>query len=135
MTEQVIDTFENPFLGLEGKIMRELQEENKESDPVQVNANDRDFEQQIFESFVKEKATLLSYVTDLLQFAAKSQSIDLVQAKVLEGYNTAEAAEESKTEPELRIKNNQECGILAARINAVVSIIKQTNHPGAQLNC
>ena len=34
MTEQVIDTFENPFLGLEGKIMRELHEENKESDPV-----------------------------------------------------------------------------------------------------
>ena len=73
MTEQVIDTFENPFLGLEGKIMKELQEENKDGgDPVQVNANDKDFEQQIFESFVKEKATLLSYVRDLLQFAAKS---------------------------------------------------------------
>ena len=113
----MIDTFENPFLGLESKIMKELQEEESkeghEQHPLQVNANDRDFEQQIFESFVKEKATLLGYVRDLLRFAAKSQDIDLVQAKILE--NSPQADEE-----ELRIKNNQECGILAARINAVL---------------
>ena len=113
----MIDTFENPFLGLEGKIMKELQEEEskmggEQQNALQVNANDRDFEQQIFESFVKEKATLLGYVGDLLRFAAKSQDIDLVQAKILENNNAG--AEE------MRIKNNQECGILAARINAVL---------------
>ena len=119
MTEQVIDTFENPFLGLENKIMKSLQEDGKGADPVQVNQHDKDFEQQIFETFVKEKTTLLGYVTDLLKFAAKSQDIDLVAGKILED-SSSTSIEESKTIGELRISNNHECGILAARINAVL---------------
>ena len=116
MTEQVIDAFENPFLGREDKIMKSLQEEQNGSDPVQVNQHDKDFEQQIFETFVKEKTTLLGYVLDLLKFAAKSQDVDLYASKIIE---EPMVTEESKT-AELRISNNHECGILAARINAVL---------------
>ena len=105
MTEQVIDTFENPFLGLEGKIMKELQEENKGSDFEQINSNDRDFEQQIFESFVKEKSTLLGYVTDLIRFAAKSQEINLTEAKIFEAKAGSEETKAADGD-ELRIRNN-----------------------------
>lgn len=37
----------------------------------------------MFETFVKEKTTLLSYVHDLIRFAAKLQDIDIETGKIL----------------------------------------------------
>ena len=37
----------------------------------------------MFETFVKEKGTLLRYVHDMISFAAKTQNIELSGAKVL----------------------------------------------------
>ena len=68
-----IDPFENPFLGMEGKIKKTLGE--TEAEHTKVDAAQRgaelDGEQQMFETFVKEKATLIGYVRDLIRFAAK----------------------------------------------------------------
>lgn len=72
----------------------------------------------MFETFVKEKTTLLGYVHDLIKFAAKSQNIDVgPQSKIL----VETVQEETKVEDELRIKDTRECCIIAARVNAVVS--------------
>ena len=70
----------------------------------------------MFETFVKEKTTLLSYVHDLIKFAAKTQEIDLAQTKIL-----GDLPEESKEASELRIKSIRDCAITANRINGVVS--------------
>jgi len=67
-------------------------------------------EQQMFETFVKEKTTLLGYVHDLIRFAAKLQIIDLASTNIL-----PQAGEE------IRIKNNRECCIIAVRVGLVVS--------------
>mmetsp|Transcript_33879 Transcript_33879/g.41849 ORF Transcript_33879/g.41849 Transcript_33879/m.41849 type:complete len:81 (+) Transcript_33879:68-310(+) len=74
-----------------------------------------DGEMQTFETFVKEKNTLLGYVYDLIRFAAKLQDIDLVAGKILPA-----AEEESKEQAELRIKSDKDCAIFANRINGVL---------------
>ena len=79
MAEQSIDTFENPFLGMEGKIMKNLGETTAEGHQKRVDVGEQEGEQQMFETFVKEKATLLGYVHDMIRFAAKLQDIDLEQ--------------------------------------------------------
>ena len=70
----------------------------------------------MFETFVKEKTTLLGYVHDLVRFAAKLQEIDLTQTTILP------LLEETKSGDELRIKNNRECYIIGVRVGLVVSI-------------
>ena len=79
-----IDEFENPFLGLEFKMQKNLGE-SKVRGYTKAEGQDQNQEggeHQMFETFVKEKATLLGYVHDLVRFAAKIQEIDLVQAGV-----------------------------------------------------
>ena len=83
-----------------------------------------DGEQQMFETFVKEKNTLLSYVHDLIRFAAKLQDIDIEAGKILGEQQVAAQPEESKdpaANAELRIKSEKDCANIANRINGVVS--------------
>ena len=84
-----------------------------------VDAGDQDGEQQMFETFVKEKATLLGYVYDMIRFAAKLQDIDLEQQP---GSNILgqQEDEEMKTDEELRIKDIRECCIMGTRIHLVL---------------
>ena len=73
----------------------------------------------MFETFVKEKTTLLGYVHDMIRFAAKLQEIDLEQQP---GSNVLpqQEGEEVKTDGELRIKNTRECCIIGTRIHLVL---------------
>lgn len=114
---QNIDVFENPFLGMEGKIKKTLGESEEHAHTKVVQAG-TDTEQQMFESFVKEKTTLLSYMHDMIRFAAKLQDIDLSTNNIID----AESPEEEKKEDELRIKSEKDCAIIANRINGVVSV-------------
>ena len=121
---QTIDVFENPFMGMEGKIKKNLGEADEDQGNIMAAANaDMEGEQQMFETFVKEKHTLLGYVHDLIRFAAKLQDIDIDSAKILS--NDAQAAgqpEESKEPAELRIKSEKDCANIANRIIGVVSV-------------
>ena len=76
----------------------------------------------MYETFVKEKTTLLTYIHDLIRFAAKSQQIEITA--ILPTQTSAQ--EESKdaaasSEEVLRIKNTRECCIITARVNSFVS--------------
>ena len=114
--QQLIDCFENPFLGMEGKIMKKLGETEDGHQRVEAGAGcEQDGEQQMFETFVKEKGTLLRYVHDMISFAAKTQNIELSGAKVL-----PEAQEETKEEESLRIQTTKDACLIAARVNAVL---------------
>lgn len=122
MATASIDTFENPFLGMEGKIKKNLGETD---DATQLVSNaereQNDGEQQMYETFVKEKTTLLSYIHDLIRFAAKSQQIDV--SGILASQQTQEESKgaAATSEEALRIKNTRECCIMTARVNDVVS--------------
>ena len=79
---------------------------------------------QMYETFVKEKATLLGYVQDMIDFAAKLQGISPSEIKSDRKPDATE--EESKdeaaaTDGETRIKTIRECCIITTRINSVVS--------------
>lgn len=124
MVEQSIDTFENPFLGMEGKIKQNLGE-NEDAGYVidqAVNPEKCDGEQQMFETFVKEKHTLLGYVNDLVRFAAKMQDIDLSIHPDVFGAQEEECKE-------LRIKDKKEYCLIAYRFNLVVSILPFPSYP------
>ena len=71
-------------MGMEGKFMKQLGETNDQLHTKVEGGDGVDGEQQIFETFVKEKTTLLGYVHDLIRFAAKIQDIDLSAGKILE---------------------------------------------------
>ena len=73
----------------------------------------------MFETFVKEKTTLLGYVHDMIRFAAKLQEIDPEQQP---GSNVLpqQEVEEMKTDGELRIKNTRECCLIGTRIHLVL---------------
>lgn len=82
-----IDLFENPFLGMEANIRKNLGETDASHNLVASTAEggNGDGEQQMFETFVKEKGIIIGYVHDLIKFAAKLQEIDLISNKVLTG--------------------------------------------------
>ena len=99
--------------------MKNLGEASAEGHQKRVDAGDQEGEQQMFETFVKEKATLLGYVHDMIRFAAKLQDIDLEQqpgSSVL----PQQEDEEMKTDGELRIKNTRECCLIGTRIHLVL---------------
>ena len=71
--------FENPYLNVENKIMNVLGEINESLtskrenvDLLEIESKD-DVEYQLFSSFVKEKKSLISYVNDLVNYAAQKQ--------------------------------------------------------------
>ena len=99
--------------------MKNLGEVSAEGHQKRVDVNDQDGEQQMFETFVKEKTTLLGYVHDMIRFAAKLQDIDLEQQP---GSNILgqQEDEEMKTDEELRIKDIRECCIMGTRIHLVL---------------
>ena len=104
---------------MEGKIMKNLGETTAEGHQKRVDVGEQEGEQQMFETFVKEKTTLLGYVHDMIRFAAKLQEIDLEQQP---GSNVLpqQEDEEMKTDGELRIKNTRECCIIGTRIHLVL---------------
>lgn len=72
---------ENPFLNKEAAYLKSYDEaaDNFDMEKVveQAQADDQKvYEQQVFDTFVKEKGTILSTVFDLLVFAAKIHEID-----------------------------------------------------------
>ena len=106
-------------MGMEGKIMKNLGETATEGYQNRTDVAENEGEQQMFETFVKEKATLLGYVHDMIRFAAKLQEIDL---ETQPGSNVLpqQEDEERKTDGELRIKNTRECCIIGTRIHLVL---------------
>jgi len=116
---QGIDVFENPFLGMEGKMKKTLGETDQGHQLIETAERvEGDGEHQMFETFVKEKTTLLSYVQDLIKFAAKLQAIDLSANKI---FGDKLQEEETKEAEEIRIKSERDCCIIANRVNSVVS--------------
>ena len=100
---------------MEGKIKKNLGETENNNyviDQERARNPEVEGEQQMFETFVKEKTTLLGYVHDLIRFAAKLQALDLALTNIL-----------PHTSEEIRIKNNRECCIIAVRVGLVVSLI------------
>ena len=113
--------FENPFLGMEGKMKKKLGENEEAGAHTRVEAEGMDGEQQMFETFVKEKSTLLGYVHDLIRFAAKLQDIDLEASKIFGDEVVTASSEERKGEDVLRIQDEKDCANIANRVNGVVS--------------
>ena len=99
--------------------MKNLGETATEGYQNRTDVAEHEGEQQMFETFVKEKATLLGYVHDMIRFAAKLQEIDL---ETQPGSNVLpqQEDEERKTDGELRIKNTRECCIIGTRIHLVL---------------
>ena len=65
-------------MGLESKIKNALGEEVDAAKQAMNNLDQDNFESMLFESFVKEKDSLLRYIHQLVRFAAKINDIDTV---------------------------------------------------------
>ena len=113
-THQPGDQFENPFLSVEKKIVSALNEGDAElqvANPTEKTEQPGNIDEaQLYESFVKEKAALLSYVHDLVRYAAKSCQIDI----------SAILTEEVKED---RIKEERDVLIINYRVSSIVSSI------------
>lgn len=106
---------------MEGKMKKKLGENEEAGAHTRVEAEGMDGEQQMFETFVKEKSTLLGYVHDLIRFAAKLQDIDLEASKIFGDEVVTASSEERKGEDVLRIQDEKDCANIANRVNGVVS--------------
>ena len=72
--------YENPYLDNEEKIMAALGEDVSEAEEkkelmdlgIAHSAGGSVFEKKLYDSFIKEKKSLLNYIIDLIKYAAKS---------------------------------------------------------------
>jgi len=110
MVQSTDDAFESPFLGVESKIQNALGEDkNQKLEQVDAHMPDSQEQAQLFESFVKEKSSILNYVRDLVRYAAKLNAID----------SNAILNEEFK-EDQNKVKSEYDCHLSTHRVNLIL---------------
>ena len=117
--------FENPYLDNEKKIRQILGEDIQDSLDTNQKIEEAHeiggsvIEKQIFDSFVKEKTSLLNYVNDLVKYAAKCQSIEL--SEFMQDYK------EGQQDEKLKITTEMQSNLVQSRVIGIVSFLTRTN--------